>query len=452
MENMFKLKENKTTASTEILAGITTFISMVYILAVNPNMLADAGMDPGAVFTATAISAGLASILMGLLSNYPIVLASGMGLNAYFTYSVCIPLAQEGINNPWQIALTAVFLEGMLFILLSLTKLRETMVNKVPKNIKYGITIGVGLFISMTGMFSSNLIVKDDATTLAMGDLGSPEVVLSIIGFIIVVTLHHHKVTGAILWGILITWGLGILAQQIGWYEVDPALSNFSLLPDFSGGFMPTKPYLFEFNWSFVLSHGIQFAAIVFSFLYVDLFDTVGALIGIGEKAGLMDENDELPRASQAFMADAIGTVIGASLGTSTVTSYIESNVGVTNGGKTGLTAISAGSLFLIAIFLAPVFIAIPGFATAPALLYVGLMMMNIVTKMDFETDMASAVSGYLAIIIMPFTYSIENGIMFAILSFVIIRTFQGKMKEVHPIMWISSALFAIRIFTLIVG
>lgn len=452
MENIFKLKENNTNTTTEVFAGISTFLSMVYILAVNPAMLSDAGMDPGAVFTATAISAGLSSILMGFWANYPIALASGMGLNAYFTYSVCIPLAQEGIENPWQIALTAVFLEGILFVLLSLTKLRETMVNKVPKNIKYGITIGVGLFISMTGMFSSKLIVKNDATAIALGDLASPEVVLSMLGFIIVVTLHHHKVIGSILWGILITWGLGIIAQQIGWYQVDPALNSFNLIPDFSGGFVPTKPYLFQFNWTYALKHGVEFAAIVFSFLYVDLFDTVGALIGIGEKAGLMDENDELPRASQAFMADAVGTVIGASLGTSTITSYIESNVGVTNGGKTGLTAVSAGTLFIIAIFLAPVFIAIPGFATAPALIFVGLMMMNIVTKMDFETDMASAVSGFFAITIMPFTYSIENGIMFAILSFVIIKISQGKIKEIHPIMWISSLLFAVRIFTLIIA
>ena len=445
MEKYFELKKNNTDVFTEVFAGITTFLSMAYILAVNPAMLSDAGMDPGAVFTATAISAGFSTILMGIWSKYPIVLASGMGLNAYFTYSVCIPLAESGINNPWQIALTAVFIEGVIFVILSLTKFRETLVNKVPSNIKYGITVGVGLFIALTGMFSNGMIVRNDQTTVALGDLGSPQVVLSLIGFFIIVVMHHHKILGGILWGILLTWVLGIIAEKIGWYQ-----SNISLVPNFSGGFLPSAPYFFEFNWSYVFENSIQFIAIVFSFLYVDLFDTVGALIGIGEKADLMDENDELPNAGKAFMSDAIGTILGSILGTSTVTSYIESNVGVTNGGRTGLTAVSAGIMLLLALFLSPVFLAIPGFATAPALLYVGLMMMNIVKKMDFEFDMASAVSGFFAITIMPFAYSIENGIMFAILSYVIIKTLQGKAKDIHYVMWISCAIFAIRIYTMI--
>lgn len=446
MEKYFELEKNNTNVFTEIFAGITTFLSMAYILAVNPAMLSDAGMDPGAVFTATAISAGFATILMGIWSKYPIVLASGMGLNAYFTYSVCLPLAEAGIDNPWQIALTAVFMEGIIFVILSLTKFRETLVNKVPSNIKYGITVGVGLFIALTGMFANGMIIKNEQTAITLGDLGSPEVVLSLIGFFIIVVLHHHKILGGILWGILLTWVLGIVAEKIGWYQ-----SDLSLIPDFSNGFMPSKPYLFEFNWVYVLENGIQFAAIVFSFLYVDLFDTVGALIGIGEKAELMDENDELPNAGKAFMSDALGTIMGSVLGTSTVTSYIESNVGVANGGRTGLTAVSAGVMLLLALFLSPIFLAIPGFATAPALLYVGLMMMNIVKKMDFEDDMASAVSGFFAITIMPFTYSIENGIMFSILSYVIIKTLQGKGRDVHYVMWISCLLFAIRIYTLVI-
>ncbi|HKK95154.1 MAG TPA: NCS2 family permease [Anaerovoracaceae bacterium] len=445
MEKYFELNKNNTDIFTEIFAGITTFLSMAYILAVNPAMLSDAGMDPGAVFTATAISAGFSTILMGIWSKYPIVLASGMGLNAYFTYSVCIPLAESGIDNPWQIALTAVFMEGIIFVILSLTKFRETLVNKVPSNIKYGITVGVGLFIALTGMFANGMIIKNNQTFISLGDLGSPEIVLSLLGFFIIVVLHHHKILGGILWGILLTWLMGIIAEKTGWYQ-----SDLSLIPNFSSGFLPSAPYFFEFNWNFVFENTIQFIAIVFSFLYVDLFDTVGALIGIGEKANLMDKNDELPNAGQAFMSDALGTVLGSILGTSTVTSYIESNVGVTNGGRTGLTAISAGVMLLLALFLSPIFLAIPSFATAPALLYVGLMMMSIVKKMDFEIDMASAVSGFFAITIMPFTYSIENGIMFAILSFVIIRTLQGKAKDIHYVMWISSILFAIRIYTLI--
>lgn len=450
LERFFKLKENNTDVKTELMAGFATFLSMIYIFAVNPKILSVSGMDPAAVFTATAVSAGLATILMAFWANYPVALASGMGLNAYFAYTVCGKLAEMGIEDPWKVALTAVFIEGIIFIILSFFKFRETLVNKIPKNIKYGITVGIGLYIAFIGMKGSGIIVPSDVTLVTLGNIGTPQVLLSLIGFLTVIIMHHYKVLGGVLWAILITWGLGIIAQMSGWYVIDVNAGANSLLPDFSQGFTPTAPNFFQFNFHFAATNIIQFATIVFSFLFVDLFDTVGTLIGVGYKAGLMDENDELPKVSQALLTDATGTIIGSCLGTSTVTSYAESTVGIANGGRTGLTALSTGILFLLALFLSPFFLAIPSFATTPALMYVGLMMITTVKKMDFEEDMAAAVSGFFAIIMMPFTYSIENGIMFAMLSYVIIRILQGKAKDVHWIMWVSAGIFALRIFLMI--
>lgn len=451
MEKLFKLKENGTNVKTEIIAGITTFLSMVYILAVNPSMLAAAGMEAGAVFTATAVSAAIACACMAFFANYPIALASGMGLNAYFAYSVCIPMAEAGIQDPWQIALTAVLVEGFVFILLSLFKFRETLVNKVPANLKYGISAGIGLFIVIVGLKGAGIIQADASTLVALGDVGSPQFILAFIGLLIIGILHHFKVTGDILWGILITWVLGMVAEAIGWYQVDVEAGVYSLFPNFSGAsFIPDAPALFKFDFSYVTSHIAEFAVIVFSFLFVDLFDTVGTVIGVADKGNLLDEDGNLPRAGGALMADAVGTVVGACLGTSTVTSYVESSAGVAQGGRTGLTAIVAGALFLISLVLSPIFLAIPGFATAPALLFVGLLMLSSVKKMTFDGDIADVISGFVAIIMMPFTYSIANGIMFGILSWVILKVCTGKIKDIHPVMWVSSALFIIRLITLI--
>lgn len=451
MENFFKLKEHGTDVKTELIAGLTTFLSMVYILAVNPSMLSAAGMDPAAVFTATAVSAGFASILMAILANYPIALASGMGLNAYFAFTVCVPMAKAGVEDPWKIALTAILVEGIIFMLLSLVKFRETLVNKVPQNLKLGITAGIGLFISIVGLKGGGIIVGDPATLVALGDMSSPQVVLALLGFLAVAILYHRNVKGAILWGILGTWVLGMIAQSIGWYKVDPAAGAFSLFPNFENGIVPAAPTMFQFNFEYAATHFIDFAVIVFSFLYVDLFDTAGTLIGVASKANLLDEEGNLPKAGGALMADAVGTVVGACIGTSTVTSYVESSAGVAQGGRTGLTAVTAGVLFLASLFLSPIFLAIPGFATTPALVFVGLLMLSSVKGMEFDGDMASAVGGFLAIIMMPFTYSIASGIMFGILSFVIIKVFTGKFKEIHPVMWISALLFAIKIYTMIV-
>ncbi|MGN0150116.1 MAG: NCS2 family permease [Clostridia bacterium] len=452
MEKLFKLKANGTTVKTELIAGITTFLSMVYILAVNPSILSDAGMDAAAVFTATAISAAFACAIMAFFANYPVALASGMGLNAYFAYSVCIPMAQAGIQNPWQIALTAVLVEGIVFIILSLFKFRETLVNKVPKNLKYGISAGIGLFIIIVGLKGAGIIVPDSSTLVTLGNISTPQFVLAFVGFLIIAVLHHYKVPGDILFGILATWILGMIAQAVGWYKVDVEAGVYSLFPSFSGAsFIPAAPTLFKFDFSYVSSHFMEFVVIVFSFLFVDLFDTVGTLIGVADKGNLLDENGNLPKAGAALMADALGTVVGACLGTSTVTSYVESSAGVAQGGRTGLTALSVGVLFIISLVLSPIFLAIPGFATTPALMFVGLLMMSSVKKMTFDGDIADVVSGFVAIIMMPFTYSIANGIMFGILSWVILKLCTGKIKDIHPIMWISSALFIIRIITLIV-
>lgn len=446
MDRLFKLKEHNTDVRTEIVAGVTTFLSMVYILAVNPNILSASGMDSAAVFTATAVSAGFASILMAVLANYPIALASGMGLNAYFSFTVCTELAADGIQDPWKVALTAILVEGIIFVLLSLVKFRETLVNKVPKNLKLGITAGIGLFISIVGLEGAGIIAAEPSTLVTFGDISTPQVVLAFVGLILIAVFEHHKVKGSILWGILATWGLGMIAQVAGWYVPDPAAGVYSLFPDFQHGMTPAAPTMFAFDFSYAASHIVNFAVIVFSFLFVDLFDTAGTLIGVASKANLLDKEGNLPKAGGALMADAVGTIAGACLGTSTVTSYVESSAGVAQGGRTGLTAVTAGVLFLASLLLSPIFLAIPGFATTPALLYVGLLMLSSIKDMDFSEDMASSIGGFLAVIMMPFTYSIANGIMFGILAFVIINILTGRLKNIHPVMWVSAVLFLLKI------
>lgn len=452
MEKIFKLKEHGTNVRTEIIAGVTTFLAMVYILAVNPSMLAEAGMSKDAVFTATAVSAALATLCMAFFANYPVALASGMGLNAYFAYSVCIPMAEAGITDPWQIALTAVFVEGIIFIILSLFKFRETLVNKVPANLKFGITAGIGLFITIVGLKGAGIAVGDPSTLVAMGDIATPQFVLAMVGLILIGIMHHYKVPGSILWGILATWILGMFAELCGWYVVDVEAGAYSLFPNFTDySFLPAAPYFFNFDFSYVTNHILEFAVIVFSFLFVDLFDTVGTLIGVAEKGNLLDKEGNLPRAGGALMADAVGTVIGSILGTSTVTSYVESSAGVAQGGRTGLTAVTAAVLFIVALFFSPIFLAIPGFATTPALVFVGLLMMGSVKNMKFDGDIADVLGGFVAIIMMPFTYSIANGIMFGILTWVILKLCMGKVRDIHWVMWVASGLFALRVITMVI-
>ena len=455
LDKLFKLKENGTNVKTEIMAGITTFLTMAYILAVNPSMLAAAGMNQGAVFTATALSAIVATVVMGLLANYPIALASGMGLNAYFAFTVCGELASQGVTDPWKIALTAVLVEGLIFILLSLFRFRETLVNTIPENLKYGITAGIGLFITIVGLKGAGIVVGDPSTLVALGSVKTPQFVLAFVGILIIGAMMYYKVKGAILWGILITWVLGIGAELIGWYQVDPAAEAYSLIPAFTAdSFLPPSigDTFFKFDFSYVAKNFFNFAVIVFSFLFVDLFDTVGTLVGVASKGGMLDKEGKLPRAGRALMADAVGTVAGSILGTSTVTSYVESSAGVAQGGRTGLTALTTAALFIVALFLSPIFLAIPGFATAPALVIVGLLMMASVLKMKFEGDMADVLGGFVAIIMMPFTYSIANGIMFGMLTWIILKLVRGKIKDIHPVMIVAGVLFIARLVTMIIG
>ncbi|MBS6195944.1 MAG: NCS2 family permease [Clostridiales bacterium] len=453
MEKLFKLKEHNTTVKTEVMAGITTFLTMAYILAVNPNLLSASGMDSGAVFTATALASALATFIMAFWANYPIALSAGMGLNAYFAFTVCLTDLQ-GIEDPWKIALAAVLVEGIIFIILSFFKLRESIVNAIPENLKYGITAGIGLFIAFIGLQGAGVVVNDDSTLLGLGDFAKPQVTLCLIGVIVIAVMNHFQIKGSILWGILITWGLGIIAELTGWYVVDVEAGVYSLIPSLNAAsFVPPSvaPTFFKFDFGWIGSHIAEFAIIVFSFLFVDMFDTIGTVIGVAEKADLLDEDGKLPRVGRVLMADAIGTVAGSMLGTSTITSFVESSSGVAEGGKTGLTAVTTGFLFIVALFLSPIFLAIPSFATAPALIIVGFFMASSIKKMNFDGDVADSIGGYLAFLIMPLTYSIANGIMFGMLAWFIIKICTGQVKKIHPVMYVVSALFIFRIITIII-
>ena len=452
MEKFFKLKEHGTNVKTEIIAGITTFLAMSYILAVNPGMLGIIPDGPGApaIFMATALSAAIATICMAFFANYPVALASGMGLNAFFTYTVCL-----GMGYSYKVALTAILLEGIIFMILSLFKFREALVNKIPKNLKLGITAGIGLFITIIALINAGIVVNNDSTLVGLGNLGSPQVVLAVVGLLIIGTLHHYKVKGDILIGILATWVLGIIAELVGWYVVDAEAGVYSLIPSLSWDAIKANfaaPALFQFDFGFVAKNFMAFAVVMFTFLYTDIFDTVGTLIGVAQKGDLLEQDGSLPNASGALMADAVGTVVGACLGTSTVTSYVESSAGVAAGGKTGLTAVTTAVMFLVAIIFAPIFLAIPGFATTPAMLYVGLLMLSAVKNVDFDGDAADTIGAFLAIVMMPLTYSIANGIMFGILSWVILKLVTGKAKDISGVMWVSVVLFAIYVALKVMG
>lgn len=445
MEKLFKLKENNTNVKTEIIAGITTFLAMSYILAVNPGYLGGLpGASSAAVFMATALSAAIATLCMAFFANYPVALASGMGLNAFFAFTVC-----GSMGYSYEVALTAILVEGIIFMILSLFKFREALVNKIPANLKFGITAGIGLFITIIALINAKVVVADPATTVALGDLASAPVVLALVGLLIIGVFQHFKVPGAILLGIIVTWVLGIVAELVGWYVPDPANGVYSVIPSLTWDSIKANfaaPAMFKFDFAFIVNNIAGFALVVFTFLYTDIFDTVGTLIGVAEKGNLLDENGELPNAKGALMADAVGTVVGACLGTSTVTSYVESSAGVAAGGRTGLTAVTTAVMFLIAIVFAPIFLAIPGFATTPAMLYVGLLMLSSVKKVDFSADVADTIGAFLAIIMMPLTYSIANGIMFGMVAWVILKLVTGKTKDISAVMWVSVVLFAIYI------
>ncbi len=440
ISNFFKVKERGSSIRTEIIAGITTFLAMAYILAVNPGYMEAAGIPKGAAFSATAISAGIATLCMAFFANYPVALASGMGLNAFFAFTVC-----GSMGYSYQVALTAILVEGIIFIILSLFKFREALVNKIPNNLKFGITAGIGLFITIIALLNAKIVVANDATTVALGNLAAPGVVLALLGLLVIGVFEHYKVPGGILLGIIVTWIFGIIAELVGWYIPNPDAGLYSVIPAFSSDSF-ALPLFCEFDFGFILKNAPAFILVTFTFLYTDIFDTVGTLIGVAEKGELLDEEGKLPKAGGALMADAVGTIAGACLGTSTVTSYVESSAGVAAGGKTGLASVVTAILFFVSLVLAPVFTAIPSFATTPAMLYVGLLMLSSVKKVDFNADAADAIGAFLAIVMMPLTYSIANGIMFGMLAWVILKILMGKIKEISSVMWISVALFVIYI------
>ena len=452
LDKIFHLKENHTDVKTEVMAGITTFMTMAYILAVNPNILSASGMDRGAVFTATALSAFIATCLMALLSNYPFVLAPGMGLNAYFTYTVVL-----GMGYTWQQALAAVFAEGIIFILLSLTNVREAIFNSIPMNLKHAVSVGIGLFIAFIGLQNAKIVVGNDSTlvsifsfksSVAEGTFSSQgiTVLLALIGVLVTAILLAKNVKGGILWGILITWILGIICQLTHLYVPNADLGYYSLLPDFSNGIsVPSMmPTFMKMDFSIVFS--LDFVVIMFAFLFVDMFDTLGTLIGVASKADMLDKDGKLPKIKGALLSDAVGTSVGAVCGTSTVTTFVESASGVAEGGRTGLTSLVAGVLFALSLLLSPIFLAIPSFATAPALIVVGYLMLTSVTKIHFN-DMTEAIPCFIAIIAMPFMYSISEGISMGVISYVVINVITGKAKEkkISLLMYILAVLFILK-------
>ena len=454
LEKLFKLKENGTDAKTEILAGVTTFMTMAYILAVNPSILSETGMDQGAVFTATAVASLLGTLFMSLFANYPFALAPGMGLNAYFAYTVVL-----GMGYSWETALTAVFIEGLIFIVLSLTNVREAIFNAIPMNLKAAVSVGIGLFIAFIGLQNAKIVIGgstllqlfsvEDYNTLngveaSFNDVGIT-VLLAVIGILITGILVIKNIKGNILWGILITWLLGIVCQLAGLYVPNGELGFYSLLPDFSNGLaIPSLSPIFgklQFDGIFSL----EFLVVIFAFLFVDIFDTLGTLIGVSTKANMLDENGKLPRIKGALMADAVATTAGAVLGTSTVTTFVESASGVTEGGRTGLTSITTAILFGVALLFSPIFLAIPSFATAPALVVVGFYMLTNVVNIDFN-DLAEAIPCYICIIAMPFFYSISEGIAMGVISYVVLNLVTGKAKgRISVLMYVLAVLFVLK-------
>ena len=425
-EKQFKLKEHNTNVRTEIMAGITTFMTMAYILIVNPDILSQAGMDFGGVFTATALSAFIACAAMALMANYPFALAPGMGLNAFLTYTVVF-----GMGHTWQFALTAVFIEGIIFILLSFFQVREAIFNSIPMNLKKAVSVGIGLFIALIGFTNAGIVVKEGGTILNLGDLTANGPLLALIGLVITGFLLARKVKGALFFGILITTIIGI-PMGVSYMPNGTFLGIFSAPPSLAPVFM-------KFEWASIFTW--EMLIVVFTFLFVDVFDTVGTLIGVSSKAGMLDKDGKLPKVKEALLADAIGTTVGACLGTSTVTTFVESAAGVSDGGRTGLTALTTGIMFGLSLILAPLFGMVPGEATAPALILVGLFMMSPIKEIDLD-DYTEAIPAFLTIVMMPFAYSIAEGIVFGMVSYVILKLVAGKAKDISPIMYVLALLF----------
>ena len=451
MEKLFHLKENHTDVKTEVMAGITTFMTMAYILAVNPNILSAAGMDAKAVLIATSLVAFVGTMLMAFLANYPFALAPGMGLNAYFAYTVVLSMGYS-----WQMALLAVFVEGIVFIVLSLTNVREAIFNAIPLTLKSAVSVGIGLFVAFVGLQNAKLIVNSDSTLLTYQHFKGETfhsvgigALLTLVGVLLIAVMLIKNVKGAILYGIILTWVLGIICELTGIYVPDAEAGMYSVIPtafvsfDFSS---LGNTFGQVFNLDFTNFNIGNFIVVMFAFLFVDLFDTLGTLIGVASKADMLDEEGKLPRIKGALLADAIATSAGAVLGTSTTTTYVESASGVTEGGRTGLTAATTAVLFLLASIFSPLFLTIPSFATAPALIVVGFYMMGAVVKINFD-DMTDAIPAFLTILVMPLAYSISEGIAIGVVSWTLINLLSGKAKEkkITPLMYVLTVLFILK-------
>ena len=466
LEKFFRLRENKTSVRIEIVAGLTTFMTMAYILAVNPYFLAFSGMPKGGVLIATALAAFVGTMLMAAFANYPFVLAAGMGLNAYFAFTVC-----GDMGYSWQFALLAVFVEGLIFLALSVTPVREGIFNAIPFSLKKAVAAGIGLFITLIALKSAGILIPDQATYIKLVPFRSVPfhtagivAILALIGIIVTTVLHALKLKAAILLGILATWLLGVIAEVTGLYAPDAAAGFYSTIPHFEKGywhalgtsvheFGQTFGAVFEpsawthtakdgvttTGWNLALS--LNFFVVMFAFFFVDLFDTLGTLIGVSLKGGFLDKQGRLPRISGALYADSVATAVGAVFGTSTTTTFVESSAGVAAGGKTGLTAATAAVMFLLSIVLAPLFLAIPGFATTPALVVVGFLMMGSIMGIDFN-DVGEGLPSFLTIIAMPFFYSISDGIMFGVISYTLVNLCIGHSKRISPVMYVLTVLF----------
>lgn len=426
-DKIFKLKQNDTTVRREIVAGIITFLTMSYILAVNPGILAEAGMDRAALFTATCLASILGTLFMAFIPNLPIAQAPGMGLNSFFAFSVVL-----GLGYSWQMALTAVFIEGIIFIALTFFNVREMIVNSIPKSIKDAIPVGIGLFIALIGMKNAGIIVSNPNTMVSLGDMANPHIWVALLGLMVTGVLLYKEVPASILIGIVVST---IFAAILGLVQM-PQGGLVSTPPDIS-------PIFLKFEWRHIFT--LDMLIVVFTFLFVNLFDTIGTLLGVASKAGILDENGTFPQIKKALFADALGTTFGAVLGTSTVTSYVESASGVASGGRTGLTSVSTAAMFAIALFLAPLFLMIPASATAPALILVGLFMITSVVNINFG-DFSESIPAFLTIVMMPFAFSIAQGIVFGMLSFVLLKFLSGKFKQISVTMWIIFALFVTKL------
>lgn len=444
IEKLFRLKENKTDVKTEVIGGITTFMTMAYILAVNPSMLSAAGMDATAVLMATCLASFIGTAAMALMANYPFALAPGMGLNAYFAFTVC-----GAYGYDWRVALLAVFVEGIIFIILSLTNVREAIFNAIPSGLKKGVSAGIGLFIAFVGLQGAHVIVNSDSTLTTYVSFASEFhtlgicALLAIIGTLLIAVLYTKNVKGSILIGIIVTWILGMICQAVDIYVVDVENGFYSLYPTFAitdfSALSKTFGQCFLGDFSNVSI--ANFVVVLLAFLFVDMFDTIGTLVGVATKADMLDKDEKLPNIKPALLADAIATSAGAVLGTSTTTTFVESSAGVGAGARTGLASMVTGFLFLIAIFFAPIFTAIPGFATAPALIFVGFLMVSSIIRVDFD-DLAEAVPAYLCMLVMPLAYSISEGIAIGVISYVVVNVCCGKAKKVTPLMYVLAVLF----------